>query len=140
MIRLKRNINDELVRAYVLACMYLVIFVQFIAFNSRVFLNFSREKWNSRVNRGILLVYFKVKISKFQSFIFGFRWKVGFIQKCLTYSGDKSGNRISALSSSSLKAFQRLRISSNISYIHETLPLTKLPLASSPGCKRNIYF
>lgn len=49
--------------------MYLVIFVQFIAFNSRVFLNFSREKWNSRVDRGILLVYFKVKISKFQSFI-----------------------------------------------------------------------
>lgn len=68
MIRLKRNINDELVRAYVLA-VCLVIFVQLIAFNSRVFLNFSREKWNSRVNRGILLVYFKVKISKFQSFI-----------------------------------------------------------------------
>lgn len=68
MIRLKRNINDELVRTYVLA-VCLVIFVQLIAFSSRVFLNFSREKWNSRVNRGILLVYFKVKISKFQSFI-----------------------------------------------------------------------
>lgn len=68
MIRLKRNINDELVRAYVLA-VCLVIFVQLIAFNSRVFLNFSREKWNSRVNRGNLLVYFKVKISKFQSFV-----------------------------------------------------------------------